>query len=297
MGVVPGSFRLVGDGSGSNEAQNYRAAYSKTWCCRTDNAADEADAVLADSACPKVGDNLVTPAGIYPGVWAKKVTATRDPVVYTLWRVAVNYDNQKPHDADLSPNPLLKPARIWWSFQKTEVILPYDRRGNWYVNAAGDYLSDPPPTPLTLSILNIVKNVGSYSPGALNAAHNCVNTDTFLDWLPGYCRVGSIEPGEPQTEGNFPSFSRLVTQIECSPIPFHPWPCLNQGPRYLDAPLPGGKPVQNNTDGVYSDAQALLAANGTKLPPGLPPTVIFRYPNPEMPFAALAWLAGLVVTP
>ncbi len=221
MAVVPGSFKLIGDGGGSNEVADTKAQYVKTWQCRTDDPLDEADVVLADNNCPKVGDNLVTNAAIYPFSWAKNVSADRNTRLHTLWKVRATYDNQKPHDADLEENPILKPARIWWSYRKEEITLPYDRANKWFKNSAGDFLANPPSIPVTLSVLNVSKNVANYSPPALAAAHDAVNTDGFLGFLPGYCKVASIEPGEPQ-QWNQWTFATLVTQIECSPIVFHP---------------------------------------------------------------------------
>lgn len=297
MAVVEDSFKLVGDGGGSNEATDTKAQYVKVWQCRTDDPLDEADVVLAHNDCPKVGDNLVTSAGIYTGSWAKQVHADRDPRLHTLWKVRVTYDNQKPHDSELEPNPVLKPARIWWSYRKEEIILPYDRAEKWFKNAAGDFLADPPPIPITLSILNVSKNVATYNPVALNAAHDAVNTNLFLGFAPGYCKVASIEPGEPQQWEEW-TFSTLVTQIECSPIPFHPHIELNQGPRYKMSDGFGGTYlIQNHTEGVYSERQALLTATGEKLPEGGTPTTLEFTRYPQLHYGTLAHLVGLVVTP
>jgi hypothetical protein len=298
MAIVPDSFRLLPAGGGSNEVTDGKAAYTKTWECDVDDPLDEADVILSANDCPKVGDNLVTTAAIYPYSWAKRVTADRSPTVDTHWTVRIRYDNQKPHDADLEPNPILKPARIWWSFRKEEIILPYDRAGKWFKNAAGDFLASPPSIPVTLSILNVSKNVASYSPVALAAVHDAVNTDGFLGFLPGYCKVASVEPGEPQ-QWNQWQFSELVTQIECSPIPFHPHYELNRGPRYLMTNTFTGLdfPVVSNTDGVYSDAQTLLDADGHQLAAGATPTVEEFTRFPLIPFFSLAHLVGLVVSP
>ncbi len=74
---------------------------------------------------------------------------------------------------------------------------------------------------------------------------------------------------------------------------------LNQGPRYKMLNTFTGTyfPVQNHTDGIYTDQQALLTATGEKLPDGATPTVEEFTRFPLIPFASLAQLVGLVVTP
>ena len=282
-------MKLIGPGGGSEAPK--RTTVDITWAARTDDPLDEADTILTDAAVVNVGDQLVTNLGIWP-LWVTKVTAVRNVDVHTMWIIKATYEQTEPKD--VPRNPLARASRIWWSFEDVEFYPGHDRRGNVYKNPAGQFFSDPPPTLVTMMVLNVQKNLAAIDLLAFRAAQNAVNLDTFLVFGPGFCKIAMLEPDEPQVEDNT-GVVTVTTAIQCSAVAFHPHQILNQGTYYLDAP--GGEKVQNNIDGVYTDKQFFLALDGTKLGAGANPTFSEFYPFPEMFFSNLAQLIGLIVTP
>jgi hypothetical protein len=105
------------------------------------------------------------------------------------WDVTVSYgDNSKVEEQ----NPLAEPADISWSFAQFTRPVDIDCDSVAILNAASDPYSEPIETDDSRPVLKVTRNEAGFDPALANAYRDATNSDSFMGFSPGCCKVSNI---------------------------------------------------------------------------------------------------------
>ena len=278
----------------ARESSRDRVAYRRRLLVWVDDEDDGPALIAAHASMPKAGQIYATGNDYDAGAFCSGLEIERDAVNELLFHATVDYDNNEP-DFDGSIPPLLRPAKYVWGNRREEFVFPTDTRGNPWVTPAGVPIENPPPTPVSLLVLKITKNVAAYNPVTMNGYADAVNLDTWLGFAAGYAKIDDITPSELQHEtinGNHYPYYTIETTVAFRRIPWHPHRQVAKGRSYKND---DGDLVPADASGVFTDDEVFLDADGKKTDAG-GLYLIERYPFPEQTFAALSQFTGIVTT-
>lgn len=148
-----------------------------------------------------------------------------------VWDVEVTYDSDTG-DPDEPVDPTERPPQYSWSRYTIEEYTGRDIEGTPYVDAAGTPFDPPPPRRLTILVLTVSRYELSYNPHVAFQYADAVNSDIFLGFEPGACRMAAPIASEENYEGQ--PVMKTIYEIEIHPRLWVPTRILNAGPKYVD---------------------------------------------------------------
>jgi hypothetical protein len=226
-----------------------------------------------------------------------RITPRQDNTDPEVWIVACQYSNT----ADFihgTIDPLTRPPEVRWGKERyTKVVeQAYVNLGDAnptqaILNTAGDLFATPPTKEDMRSVLYYTRNESSFNSSSFDQYSNAVNTVKFLNRNPGIVKCEPIT-ADQRFENNIVYWS-VKYQFHINPDGWQV-SVLNRGRRVRPAAGQPPVPYSNIRGGEQYATPALLAADGTLLPPNAVPVYLkFNfYPGADLNLLNLTFPYG-----
>jgi hypothetical protein len=184
--VVPGIkmwSRQTSDATVNDDFKGYQVTFSEAYQIQTTPDTTEIE-VYVDGGLPGAGTTFPG----FPFVYAQKAALQRISPIY--WIATVNYTGQIG-GVDKNGNttsPLNVPPQFTWDDVESEEEINEDFDGMAIANTAGERVRGVKAL-FADQTLNVSRNFLSFSPYLQAVYRRSVNSDNFLGWPPGTCKL------------------------------------------------------------------------------------------------------------
>jgi hypothetical protein len=192
MGIV--SINEIHDSRrGERELEKAKRAYVRSFRVVTDSHLDGPAAVVNAPGIPTVGTQYITASESDLGAILKNKESNQSSEDPLVWTVSCNYDSETPDPADAEENPLARPIKWKFSFQKESQAVHQDLDGRGVVNSAGQPFLPPTEISVTRPLITAEKNQSSFSFSFVSGVVDCVNSVAWNGFPIGTVKIDSVE--------------------------------------------------------------------------------------------------------
>lgn len=268
--------------------------YWRTFKVITNDADDGPGTVLSSLTLPSLGATYITGNDTDTGAVVVDRTATLDADSQISWTVTIEYNSMFANPNVQNPNPLSRPDKWTFSFEKYQQTVLADANGFPIINSALQPFETGYTAELSRPIINLTVNRASFDYAYVVSIQDAVNVDVWQGFDIGTLKVNTVEVQEQSENGiTFWEIKYVIAVKWDGWNPVHLLDCgyyeyLSEDPSTTPNPnfVPGLR-IITDIHGRPVNSPALLDGNGRKLPPGYDPVFLGFQMYREISFAGI----------